>query len=130
MLFSSLEFLFLFLPLTLVVYFFLPTVFRNYWLLAASLFFYAWGEPTFLIFMIISIVFNYLMALRIDEIPEESVLRKIMLAIDIMGNLSVLFVYKYLNFFTETLHTFFPQTRQMFEAAEFVLPIEIGRAHV
>ena len=71
MLFTSLEFLCAFLPLVLLVNFLLPKVLRNYWLLLASLFFYAWGEPSFVIFMLISIVFNYAMALGVAHCPSE-----------------------------------------------------------
>lgn len=126
MLFTSLEFLIMFLPVVLGVYFILPTVFRNYWLLLASLFFYAWGEPVFLVFMLLSIVFNYMMAMRIDELAKGDPLRKTMLAVDIIGNLSVLFVYKYMNFFTASVHAAFPQTQKMFEVTSFVLPIGIS----
>ena len=126
MLFTSLEFLFLFLPIVLGVYYFLPNAFRNYWLLIVSLFFYAWGEPVFLAFMVLSIVFNYLMAMRIDEIDKGHPLRKAMMAIDVLGNLSVLFVYKYMNFVTATLHESFPATQTMFKATSYVLPIGIS----
>jgi len=126
MLFTGLEFLFLFLPITMGIYYILPTVFRNYWLLIASLFFYAWGEPVFLAFMVLSIVFNYLMAMRIDEIDRRSPLRKVMLVVDVIGNLSVLFVYKYMNFFTATMHEFFPATQKMFPQTNYVLPIGIS----
>ena len=70
MLFTSLEFLFLFLPLCLAVYYILPFRFglRNYWLLAASLAFYAWGEPWFVFVMLGSIAFNYVVALVMDRI--------------------------------------------------------------
>ena len=51
MLFSSMEFLFLFFPITLGVCWLLPRRARNYWLLLASLFFYAWGEPGFVLVM-------------------------------------------------------------------------------
>ena len=59
MLFSSMEFLFLFFPVTLAVCFILPRGARNYWLLAASLFFYAWGEPKYVLLMLFSTVFDY-----------------------------------------------------------------------
>ena len=126
MLFTSLEFLFLFLPVTLAVYFVLPKALRNYWLLAVSLFFYGWGEPVFLFFMLASIVFNYLMALWIDKKPLGSKARSRILALDVLGNLSVLFVYKYMNFFTATMHAVLPFTRSMFGVTKFVLPIGIS----
>jgi len=126
MLFTSLEFLFLFLPVTLVGYFVLPKMLRNYWLLVASLFFYGWGEPVFLLFMLASIVFNYLMALWIDMNPIDRKIRSWILALDVLGNLSVLFIYKYMNFFTATMHALFPATRCLFGITEFVLPIGIS----
>lgn len=127
MLFTSLEFLCLFLPVVLAVNFLLPRMYRNYWLLAASLLFYAWGEPTFVIFMLLSIVFNYLMALKIDDHPpEEKTARRLILALRVIGNLSLLFVYKYMNFFTGTIRSLFPQTQGFIEQTNFVLPIGIS----
>ena len=59
MLFSSITFLFMFLPIVLAVYYLVPYKAKNIVLLIASLFFYAWGEPVYIILMILSIVFNY-----------------------------------------------------------------------
>ncbi|MBQ8311090.1 MAG: MBOAT family protein [Clostridia bacterium] len=126
MLFTSLEFLFAFFPITFGVNFLLPKKARNYWLLLASLFFYAWGEPSFLIVMLISILFNYLMALRIAEADGNERVRKLFLAITVIGNIGLLFVYKYMNFVTSTLHSMIPSTQEMFEGTEFVLPIGIS----
>ena len=67
MLFSSLEFLLLFMPGTMIIHFLLPRKLRNYWLLLASLVFYAWGESTFVLVMIGSIGINYLLARLIDR---------------------------------------------------------------
>ena len=70
MLFTSLEFLFLFLPCVLAVYYVLPFRWnmKNYFLLAASLAFYAWGEPKFVFAMLASIAFNYVAALVIERL--------------------------------------------------------------
>ena len=94
MLFSSLVFLFLFLPVTLGIYFLLPFRFRNFFLLLASLFFYAWGEPVFLLVMIASIVWNYLWGLVIGQSHSG----RLPLIIGTAGNLLLLFCFKYLNF--------------------------------
>ena len=59
MLFSGLPFLFYFLPVTLLLYFLVPRWWKNLVLLAASLFFYAWGEPKFVVFMLVSILLGY-----------------------------------------------------------------------
>ncbi|MBQ7335177.1 MAG: MBOAT family protein [Clostridia bacterium] len=126
MLFTSLEFLFVFFPITFLVNFLLPAKARNYWLLLASLFFYAWGEPTFLLVMLASILFNYLMALLIAKNEGKARARKWWLSLTVVGNLGVLFVFKYLNFVTETLHSALPFTQAWFDRTEFVLPIGIS----
>lgn len=127
MLFTSLEFLCMFLPVVLAVNFLLPQMYRNYWLLAASLLFYAWGEPRFVFFMLLSIVFNYIMALKIsDHQPEEKTARRIILALAVLGNLSLLFVYKYMNFFTSTVRQLLPNAQKYITQTNFVLPIGIS----
>lgn len=71
----------------------------NLWLLAASLIFYAYGEPQFVFVMLGSILVNYLAALWIDRVGRENTLfRKILLIFDIAVNLTLLFIYKYLDF--------------------------------
>lgn len=119
MLFSSLEFLFLFFPLVIGINFFLPTSFRNYWLLLVSLFFYAWGEPIFVLIMVGSILFNYFVALRIDEEQKH---KKLFLVIAIIGNLGLLFIFKYLNFATSLLNSVF----ESIEVSKIALPIGIS----
>lgn len=100
MVFSSTIFLFAFLPLTLAGYYLLNPKYRNYFLLAASLFFYAWGEPKFVFVMIGSIFVNYLFALFIDRQQRlrEGHFTKALLALMVLFNLSLFFVYKYLDF--------------------------------
>ena len=97
MLFSSNLFLFLFLPAVILIYYLLSQQYRNMFLLAASLLFYAWGEPKFVLVMIGSIIFNWLMALLIHN-SQSSSLRKSLLSVTVIGNLSILFIYKYLDF--------------------------------
>ena len=126
MLFTSLEFLFAFFPITLAVNFILPSKARNYWLLIISLLFYAWGEPRFVIMMLVSIVMNYFFALRIAELDTTSKIRKLILFIAVVANLGIMFVYKYLNFVTKSLHEFFPGTQSLFDVTSFVLPIGIS----
>ena len=65
MVFSSLVFLFTFLPLVLIFYFLVPRAAKNPVLLAASLIFYAWGEPVYLFLMLLSIGFNYICGMEI-----------------------------------------------------------------
>ena len=125
LLFTSLEFLLTFLPGTLAVYFLLPKKARNYWLLLVSLFFYTWGAPKFAVFLVGSIVFNYGMALLIDKIPAGR-LRKALLAAAVLGNLSILFVFKYMNFVTSVLRGWFPALDGVIPQTDFRLPIGIS----
>ncbi len=126
MLFTSMQFLLFFLPVTVGLYFLLPKKARDIWLLMASLFFYAWGEPEFLILMLFSIVANYLLALRLVEFPVGSLARKAILALDVVINLGILFVFKYMNFITKTLHDIWPYSQELFAQTSFVLPIGIS----
>ena len=125
LLFTSLEFLLTFLPGTLLVYFLIPKRIRNYWLLLVSLFFYTWGAPKFIIFLVGSIVFNYLMALIIDKCPAGG-LKKALLTAAVLGNLSILFVFKYMNFVTGTLLDWFPALGSLLHQTDFRLPIGIS----
>lgn len=98
MLFSSTIFLFLFLPIVLAVYFLAKEKYRNAVLLAASIFFYAYGEPKFIYVLILSIVLNYFVALGIGITAEKPKLQKAILIMGIVADVAVLFVCKYLNF--------------------------------
>lgn len=128
MLFTSLEFLLFFFPVTLGGYFFLPHQggWRNYWLLLMSLFFYAWGEPVFVLVMTCSILFNFFAALHMEEMETGSRKRKGFLILTILINLGVLFIFKYMNFATENLRAMFPVLRDVVPQTDIVLPIGIS----
>ncbi len=125
MLFSSITFVGLFLPCVLALYYIVPNkIYRNALLLFASLIFYAWGEPKFVLLMIASILFNYNMGLFISKFSKA---RKGLLFFSVAANLGILFVFKYLGFscqiinaFIEALH-FEPLSR-----INLVLPIGIS----
>ena len=126
MLFSSIEFLLLFLPLTYGINFLLPKKLRNYWLLIASLFFYAWGEPRFVFVMMASICFNYLLARWIERYRDSKTKAKAILVLDVALNLGILMIFKYLNFITATVHSWLPASRSWFPETSIVLPIGIS----
>lgn len=122
MVFSSLFFVFVFLFVTLTVYYAIkkcPIIVRNIWLLAASIFFYAWGEPKFVLVMLLSILINYLFALFISK-KESS---KALLILDVTINLLILFVAKYLNFTTSVLDSVF---KDVFHVTNIMLPIGVS----
>ncbi len=102
MLFSGLTFLLYFLPLTLALYFVRPGIrWRNGVLLAASLLFYAWGRPVWLLGMLFSAFVNYLCALGMHGAKGSQ--RRIMLLFGVGAALALLFAFKYLAFFVNTL---------------------------
>jgi len=130
MLFTSIEFLFLFLPLVMAGHILLPSRYglRNAWLLAASLAFYAWGEPAFVLAMLASIVFNYAAALC-EETARRSGLRRAsacIFAVGVAGNLALLGTWKYANFATSVLREWFPSLKGAVPQTSFLLPIGIS----
>lgn len=99
MLFSSISFIFFFLPLVLSLYYFSPSIrAKNIVLLILSLFFYAWGEPKYILVMILSILANYYLGLSLFHNINRRTKRIVLLVIAVVANLSVLFVFKYLGF--------------------------------
>lgn len=102
MVFSSLEFLFRFLPVFFILYFVVRPKYRNVILLLGSLFFYAYGEPLYIILMLASILVNYCLAFKISGDK-----RKLWFLLSLFYNLGILFVFKYINFFTSMVNTAF-----------------------
>lgn len=96
MVFSSLVFLFLFLPIVLIFYYLSGNKFRNYILLMASLFFYAWGEPKYIYLIVFSILANYFFGLKVDVNSKSN--KKSWLLISIIFNISLLIIFKYADF--------------------------------
>ena len=104
MLFSSTVFLFVFLPAVLLGYYILPgQKLRNLFLLAASLFFYAWGEPVYVFLMLFSIAANFLLGLWIHRSGKA----RGPLVLAVVLNLGILFFFKYLDFTIENLNALF-----------------------
>lgn len=104
MVFSSAVFIFLFLPTVFILNFLLPRKYRNYLLLAASLFFYAWGEPVYVLIMLASIVVNYFLALQIAK-PHVPLKSRLFLIVAIVFNLGLLIVFKYANFIIDNFNS-------------------------
>lgn len=105
MVFSSFTFLFIFLPLVLLTYFFAKKrKYRNIILLIFSLIFYAWGEPIYVLLMILSIVVNYFIALKIDRLKNG---KKKLMIIDIIFNLAIIGFFKYGNFVIQNINGIF-----------------------
>jgi alginate O-acetyltransferase complex protein AlgI len=103
MLFSSTLFLYLFLPLTLLGYYLIGKNYRNYWLLFASLIFFAWGGVSFTIILLISIVLNYVFGLKIEK-HINSRIGYWWLFAGVSTNLLILGIFKYANFIIKNIN--------------------------
>ncbi len=103
MLFSSLVFLYIFLPITLICYYLVPKKFKNTFLFFASILFFAWGGVSYSFLLIVSISLNYLFGLLVDKRNNK----KLWLGIGISINLIFLIVFKYANFIIDNLNTIF-----------------------
>lgn len=103
MVFSSAVFLFVFLPITAFVYYFSAAQVKNYVLLIASLFFYAWGEPQYILLMLLSILINYVFGLIIEGIRgrKKDKLCSLLMCLAVVFNLALLGYYKYAGFLYE-----------------------------
>ena len=130
MLFSSIPFIILFLPVTLLLYYICPFIKgRNFILLVASLLFYAWGEPRFVLIMICSVTANYGMGLLTGNAGFTASKRKLFLALGVIINLSVLFFFKYLGFFGQMLNSLisaFYISGSELTVHKFILPLGIS----
>ena len=91
MVFSSIVFLFVFLPVVLALYYVVPAIrWKNVILLAASIIFYAWGEPVYIVLMLLSILFNFVMGLELERLREDSRRKKLNLIFTVIVNLCIL----------------------------------------
>lgn len=117
--FANIIFLFVFLPVTLLLYCVSRKEHRNLVLLAASLVFYACGEPRFFFIMLLSILCNYYLALAIERFSWK----KLFLCLSILYNLGVLFLFKYLGFSVSAFNFLFHENIPVMEIA---LPVGIS----
>ncbi len=122
MVFSSIIFIFAFLPITLLLYYIAPEILKNPVLLLFSLIFYAWGEPIYVVLMIFSILFNYVMGLDIEErrkIGKDAAKRSLVFTVVI--DIGLLGFFKYYGFFTENLNRILP-----FDLPEIDVTLPVG----
>ncbi len=103
MVFSSIIFLFRFLPIAFLIYYLCPAKFRNLALLIMSLFFYSWGEPRYFPLMLYSIILDYSCGQGIKRFKDNPKMKRLFLVISCIGNLGLLGFFKYTNFFASNL---------------------------
>ena len=104
MVFSSILFLFYFFPIVFIVNKLLPKKYKNLWLFFASLFFYAWGEPIYILIMLFSTFFDYTNGRLMDGASDKK--KKLILINSIVVNLGILFFFKYSDFFIKVVNEF------------------------
>lgn len=104
MLFTSITFLYYFLPLVLIFYFITPKKYRNIILLISSIIFYAYGEPKYVFLMLLEIIISYYGAILIDKYPRY---KETILAIFITIHLGLLCIFKYTNFLISNINNIF-----------------------
>ena len=126
MLFSSMIFLWLFLPVVFISYYLIKKEYRNILLLIASIIFYAWGGVSYTLIMFSSIIINYIFALLIDKAIEENnkLKKKIYLALCIVINLSILGYFKYTDFAISIINSI--SGKELIPLKNIVLPIGIS----
>lgn len=122
MVFSSLFFLYLFLPLSLIAYYVAKPRYRNAVLIVCSLVFYAWGEPIFIWLLLMSTLLNYLFGRLISADPESRT-AKVSLVLSLIFHLGMLILFKYTGFFIENLNNWFSLS---IPVPNFPLPIGIS----
>lgn len=107
MVFSEPVFMFLFLPVVLLIYYAVPFRFKNAVLFFTGLVFYSWGEPIYVLIMILSTLIDYLAGRVMDRFDDNKKIRKIALILSVAMNLSLLGVFKYSGFFINSLNSAF-----------------------
>lgn len=119
MLFSSMFFMWIFLPITLIIYWISPKKAKNYILLIASLIFYAWGEPLYIFLMLFVVLVDFILAYQIEK--KRS---KLLLILSVCFNIGILGYFKYLNFFVFNINRILPEP--LLSVKEIALPLGIS----
>ncbi|WP_066715614.1 MBOAT family O-acyltransferase [Clostridium sp. Marseille-P299] len=146
MIFSSSTFLLVFLPCVLLIYY---TILRNHrtaqniFLFLASLVFYAWGEPLFVLILLLSIVMNYIFGLLIDKYRDFKPQARLIITLSLVYNVSLIFLFKYLSFAITNINLLFNKNIGIpqlgipigisfftFQAISYVIDVYHGKGHV
>lgn len=142
--FSSLIFMFLYLPIVLGIYYIMPKKYRNAFLLPANLVFYGWGEPVFVIIMAASIVSNFIFGILIEKYRDNKHRIKMFVIFALVINFALLGIFKYAGFFADIirsipLFSFMPKIKiplpigisfYTFQAVSYVIDIYRGDTKV
>lgn len=122
MVFSSIFFLYYFLPAVIILYFIIPFNFKNYILFLFSIFFYFYGEPKYTLLLLLSSYINYSLALAIDKSTNIKIKGRYLI-ISMIINLGMLLYYKYSNFFIENINFLFNSN---IKSLQIIMPVGIS----
>ena len=106
MVFSSLEFIFIFLPIFFIIYYLVKDRYKNFIILIFSLLFYSFGEPVYILLLLLSSVVDYSNGFFINKFKDNKKKKRIFLIISIIVNLSILGFFKYADFFIDNINLF------------------------
>lgn len=121
--FTTIAFMFRFLPIFLIVYYVVPTRYKNLILLIGSFVFYAWGQHFYLLLLMLSIVVNYTFGRLIGERRAQ---RKPLLILGLIYNFGLLVFFKYTNFFIENINALLTATHVQIPTISVVMPLGIS----
>lgn len=121
--FTTIEFMFRFLPIFLIVYYVVPTRYKNLILLIGSFVFYAWGQHFYLLLLMLSIVVNYTFGRLIGERRAQ---KKPLLILGLIYNFGLLVFFKYTNFFIENINALLTATHIQIPTISVVMPLGIS----
>lgn len=121
--FTTIEFMFRFLPIFLIVYYVVPTRYKNMILLIGSFVFYAWGQHFYLLLLMLSIVVNYTFGRLIGERRAQ---KKLLLVLGLIYNFGLLVFFKYTNFFIENINALLTATHVQIPTISVVMPLGIS----
>lgn len=121
--FTTIEFMFRFLPIFLIVYYVVPTRYKNMILLIGSFVFYAWGQHFYLLLLMLSIVVNYTFGRLIGERRAQ---KKPLLVLGLIYNFGLLVFFKYTNFFIENINALLTATHVQIPTISVVMPLGIS----
>lgn len=122
MVFSSILFLFVFMPF-LLIYYVVPFKFKNFVIVVLSFVFYSWGEPKYFFVMLITILVNYLLGLILERYNYNRLVSKIIVNVAVVFNVGELFFFKYYDFFINNINSIFGSNLQILNLA---LPLGIS----
>ena len=121
--FTTIEFMFRFLPIFLIVYYVVPTRYKNMILLIGSFAFYAWGQHFYLLLLMLSIVVNYTFGRLIGERRAQ---KKPLLVLGLIYNFGLLVFFKYTNFFIENINALLTATHIQIPTISVIMPLGIS----